>query len=225
MYLVVGLGNPGTAYARNRHNIGYMAADAIVRLHGFGAFRAKFAGKAAEGEIAGGRVLVLKPTTFMNESGRAVAAAQRFYKIPIERIIVLHDEIDLPAGKLRVKQGGGHSGHNGLRSLHEHIGAEFRRLRFGVGHPGEKERVVGHVLADFARADEAWLRPLLDAVADNFALVIEGRDGEFMNRVTLAVNPPPPRPKRDAEEETPKGRAAARRPKAPGHGADDDDGL
>jgi PTH1 family peptidyl-tRNA hydrolase len=190
--LVVGLGNPGAAYAGNRHNIGFMATDAIVRRHGFGPLRAKFQGEIAEGTVAGRRVLALKPMTYMNESGRSVAQAVRFYGIGPEDVLVFHDEIDLAAGKIRVKQGGGHAGHNGLRSLHAHIGPDYRRVRIGIGHPGDKERVIGHVLKDFSKADAAWLDPLLDAIAEQFPLLVAGDAGAFMSKVALATSPPQP---------------------------------
>jgi len=196
--LVVGLGNPGPAYAGNRHNIGFMAAEAIARRHGFGPFRSRFQGEIAEGTVAGRPILVLKPMTYMNESGRSVGAAARFYKIPTEDILVFHDELDLAAGKLRFKDGGGHAGHNGLKSLHGHVGPGYRRVRLGIGRPGEKApgdkgRVVGHVLKDFAKADAAWLDPLLDAVAEQFPLLVRGDAGAFMSKVALAVNPPKPK--------------------------------
>jgi PTH1 family peptidyl-tRNA hydrolase len=188
MLLLVGLGNPGTKYAANRHNIGFMAADEIVRRHGFSAFRSsKFHGDVAEGTLAGEKVLVLKPTTYMNESGRAVSAAVNFYKLSPADVVVLHDEMDLAAGKVRVKVGGGHAGHNGIRSIAAHIGADFKRVRLGVGHPGDKGRVVGHVLNDFSKADKAWLAPLLDAVADNVDLLVKGDDSHFMTRVAEAL--------------------------------------
>jgi len=190
MYLVVGLGNPGEKYARNRHNIGFMAADEIVRRHSFSAWKAKFQGQAAEGVLGGEKVLVLKPQTFMNESGRAVKEAVSFYKIAPEDIVVLHDELDLAPGKLRVKRGGGHAGHNGLRSIHQHVGETYARVRLGIGHPGHKDRVTGHVLKDFAKADADWLEPLLDAVADNIDLVLAGKDSEFMTRVARAAPAP-----------------------------------
>ena len=199
--LVVGLGNPGPAYAGNRHNIGFMAAEAIARRHGFGAFRARFQGEIAEGTVAGRPVLVLKPMTYMNESGRSVGAAARFYKIPTEDILVFHDELDLATGKLRFKDGGGHAGHNGLRSLHGHVGPGYRRVRLGVGRPGDKERVVGHVLKDFAKADAVWLDPLLDAVAEQFPLLVRGDAGAFMSKVALATAPP--KPKRADPPDTP----------------------
>jgi peptidyl-tRNA hydrolase, PTH1 family len=201
--LVVGLGNPGPKYQANRHNIGFMAVDAIARRHGFGPFRSRFQGEIAEGVVDGVRVLVLKPMTFMNESGRSVAAAARFFKIPVETIVVLHDELDLAGGKIRVKDGGGHAGHNGLRSLHAHLGAEYRRVRLGIGHPGDKNRVVGYVLEDFAKADAAWLDPLLDAVADNFPHLAKGDASAFMSKVALALNPPQARPSRTPASEPP----------------------
>lgn len=201
--LVVGLGNPGPAYAGNRHNIGFMAAEAIVRRHGFGPFRARFHGEIAEGTVAGRPILVLKPMTYMNESGRSVGVATRFYKIPTEDILVFHDELDLAAGKLRCKDGGGHAGHNGLRSLHGHVGPGYRRVRLGIGRPrdkdpgdqgpGDKQQVVGHVLKDFAKADAAWLDPLLDAIAEQFPLLVQGDSGAFMSKVALATNPPKPK--------------------------------
>ncbi len=190
MYLVVGLGNPGEKYAHNRHNIGFMAADEIVRRHSFSAYRAKFQGELAEGKLSGEKVLVLKPQTFMNDSGRSVKEAVTFYKIPSENVIVLHDELDLAPGKLRVKRGGGHAGHNGLRSIHAHIGEGYARVRFGVGHPGHKDRVSGHVLKDFTKADQDWVVAELDAVADNLDLLFDGRDSDFMTRVAQTLRPP-----------------------------------
>lgn len=213
MLLVVGLGNPGPAYAKNRHNIGFMAVDEIVRRHSFGPFRAKFQGEIAEGTIGGTKALALKPLTYMNESGRSAAACASFYKIPPTDVIVLHDELDLPPGKLRVKRGGGHGGHNGLRSLDAHLGAGYRRVRLGIGHPGDKERVHGHVLSDFSKADQTWLAPLLEAVADAFPLLVAGDDGGFMNKVSVTLNPP--KPKAAKPESEPK----AAKPKAePDHG-------
>ncbi len=203
MLLLVGLGNPGPGYAGNRHNIGFMAVDAVAKRHGFAPFRAKFQGRLAEGRVAGRRVLALKPGTQMNESGRSVAAAAGFFKIAPEDVIVFHDEIDLAAGRLRVKRGGGHAGHNGLRSIHAHIGPDYGRVRFGIGHPGDKDRVTGHVLADFSKADKAWLDGLFDAVAEAFPRLVEGDDGAFMNQVSRAAGRPPAAPQRrrtDADE-------------------------
>lgn len=200
MLLVVGLGNPGSDYADNRHNIGFMAVDAIERAHGFSAFRSKFHGEIADGTIGGEKVLLLKPTTYMNESGRAVQAAMAFYKIKPEDVIVFHDELDLAGGKVRVKRGGGHAGHNGLRSIHAHIGGDYTRVRLGIGHPGDKEKVIGHVLKDFSKAEKAWLGALLDAVADNFPRLVKGDDGGFMSKVAAAVAPPKPKPEAKPED-------------------------
>ncbi|MBI5162688.1 MAG: aminoacyl-tRNA hydrolase [Magnetospirillum sp.] len=190
MLLVVGLGNPGPEYARNRHNIGFMAADALVRRHSFGPWRAKFQAELAEGTIGGERVLLLKPMTYMNVSGQPVAAAARFLKVPVADIVVIHAELDLAPGKLKVKRGGGAGGHNGLRSIDAHLGPDYRRVRLGIGHPGDKDRVSGYVLHDFAKADQVWLDPLLDAVADAFPLLAKGEDAPFMTRVSLLTAPP-----------------------------------
>ena len=199
MRLLVGLGNPGASYARNRHNIGFMAADVIVRRHSFSPWRAKFQGQVCEGTIAGEKVLALKPETYMNLSGESVGAALRFHKIALGDLIVLHDELDLAPGRMRVKKGGGAGGHNGLRSIDQHLGKDYWRVRLGIGHPGDKDRVTGWVLNDFAKADEAWLGPLLDAVADAVPLMIAGDDAGFMNKVAVATQPP--RPKKDKPAE------------------------
>jgi PTH1 family peptidyl-tRNA hydrolase len=193
LVLLVGLGNPGPEHARQRHNVGFMAADAIARRHGFGPFRARFHGEIAEGSVAGRRVLLLKPMTYMNDSGRAVLAAATFHKVRPADVVVLHDELDLAPGKVRAKTGGGHAGHNGLRSLHEAIGPGFRRLRLGIGHPGDKARVLGHVLGNFAAAEKAWLDPMLEAVAEHLALLLDGEEAAFMSKVSLAVTPPRPK--------------------------------
>jgi PTH1 family peptidyl-tRNA hydrolase len=203
MILVVGLGNPGTEYARNRHNIGFMAADELVRRHSFGPWRAKFQGEFAEGTIAGTKVLVLKPMTYMNLSGQSVAAAARFLKVPVEDIVVIHDELDLPPGRLRVKRGGGAGGHNGLKSIDQHLGQNYRRVRLGIGHPGDKDRVSGYVLHDFAKADQAWLDPLLDAVADALPQLFKGDEAGFMNRVSTATQPPKQKKEKPAEAPKP----------------------
>ncbi len=169
MLLLAGLGNPGEKYARHRHNVGFMAVDAIAERHAFGAPRGKFQSEMREGRLDGDgpsiKALALKPQTYMNESGRAVGEALRFYKLGPEDLVVFHDELDLAPGKLRVRTGGGHAGHNGLRSIAAHIGADFRRVRIGIGHPGDKSKVTGHVLGDFAKADADWLEPLLRALA------------------------------------------------------------
>jgi peptidyl-tRNA hydrolase, PTH1 family len=188
MRLFVGLGNPGTKYQGNRHNIGFMAVDTIARRHGFGPWRRRFQGETSEGTIGGERVILLKPTTYMNDSGLSVGEAAKFFKIEIGDIAVFHDEIELPPAKLRVKIGGGIAGHNGLRSISAHVGNEYRRVRLGVGHPGVKELVHAHVLNDFAKSEMPWVEALRDAVADNAALLIEGKDSAFQNKVHLAMD-------------------------------------
>ncbi|CAA7624397.1 aminoacyl-tRNA hydrolase [Magnetospirillum sp. UT-4] len=192
MILVVGLGNPGPEYARNRHNIGFMAADELVRRHSFGPWRAKFQGQIAEGMIAGGKVMALKPMTYMNLSGQSVSAALRFLKVPVTDLVVIHDELDLAPGRIRVKRGGGAGGHNGLKSIDAHLGKDYRRIRLGIGHPGDKDRVADYVLHDFAKADQDWVDKLIDAVADAFPLLLGGDDNGFMNRVTVLTAPPKP---------------------------------
>ncbi len=195
MLLLVGLGNPGDAYARNRHNIGFMALDAICESHGFPLWRRRFFGQAAEGRVGDRRTLALKPTTYMNESGRAVGEAARFFKIDPADIVVLHDEIDLVPGKLKMKRGGGHAGHNGLRGIHAHIGPDYRRVRLGIGHPGDKRRVKGFVLKDFTKNDQAWLPDLLDAIAEAAPLLAAGDDAGFASLVALIRYPPEHRAK------------------------------
>ena len=187
MLIIVGLGNPGAEYKRHRHNVGFMAVDAIHRRHGFPPWRRRFQAEVSEGTLGGERTLLLKPQTFMNESGRAVGEAARFYKVEPEDIVVIHDEVDLPPGKIRMKTGGGTAGHNGLRSIAPAIGDGFRRLRIGVGHPGVKEMVPIHVLHDFAKSDAAWLDPLLDAIGDAAPLLAEGKDSTFANRLHEAL--------------------------------------
>jgi peptidyl-tRNA hydrolase, PTH1 family len=187
MRLFVGLGNPGARYAGNRHNVGFMVVDAIARRHGFGPWRRRFQGQTAEGVLAAERVLLLKPATFMNESGRAVAEAAHFYKVALHDIVVFHDEIDLPPAKLRVKIGGGTAGHNGLRSITAYLGNDYRRVRIGVGHPGIKEMVQTHVLHDFDASERDWVEALCDAVAENAPLLAAGKDASFQNKVHLAL--------------------------------------
>ncbi|KQZ14259.1 peptidyl-tRNA hydrolase [Mesorhizobium sp. Root554] len=209
MLLFAGLGNPGTKYAGNRHNVGFMAADAIARRHSFSPWSRKFQAEIAEGKIGGERVLLIKPQTFMNLSGQSVGEALRFYKLDASAVTVFYDEIDLVAGKVRVKVGGGSGGHNGIRSLDQHIGNAYRRVRIGVGHPGIKEMVHGHVLGDFSKADREWLDVLLDSIADSADLLAKGDDGAFMNRITLALrdklqptgpdDAPPPKKKPGAQ--------------------------
>ncbi len=188
MLLWVGLGNPEPAMARQRHNIGFMAVDAIAGRHGFGPWRQRFKGLVAEGAIGGTKLLLLKPMTYMNDTGASVQAANAFFKIGAEAITAFHDELDLVAGKLRVKRGGGAAGHNGLRSMDRMLGTQdYWRVRLGIGHPGHKDRVTGHVLGDFAKADQSWLVPFLDAVAAEASLLAEGRDADFMTRIALAM--------------------------------------
>lgn len=187
MLLFVGLGNPGAQYAGNRHNIGFMAIDAMARRHGIGPFRSRYGGLAAEGVIAGERVLLLKPSTFMNESGRSVGEAARFYKVGVDRLVVLHDELDLAPGKLRVKVGGGNAGHNGLRSITAHLGNEYRRVRLGIGHPGDRALVHPYVLSDFAKAERGWVETLCGAVADHAVLLAQGEDSRFQTKVHLVM--------------------------------------
>jgi PTH1 family peptidyl-tRNA hydrolase len=187
MLLLVGLGNPGARYAGNRHNVGFMAVEAIAKRHGIGPWRRRFQGVACEGPIGGARALLLLPGTFMNESGRAVAEAAHFYKLPPQDITVFHDEIDLPPAKVRVKIGGGIAGHNGLRSISEHIGNDYRRVRIGVGHPGNKDMVQHYVLSDFAKSERGWLEALIAILADNAELIARGEDATFQNKVHLAM--------------------------------------
>ena len=193
MFLFVGLGNPGAKYASNRHNVGFMAADVMHTAHHFGPWRKKFQGELSEGSLGGEKVLLLKPQTFMNESGRSVGEAVRFHNIPLDHVFVFYDELDLEPGKVRVKLGGGAAGHNGIRSIAQHITPDFMRVRLGIGHPGVKDMVMPHVLGDFAKSDREWLVAMLDAVADNAALLIEGAEAKFQSIVHLKVNPPPPK--------------------------------
>lgn len=187
MLLFVGLGNPGRDYARNRHNIGFMALEAIARRHGFSSPRARFHGLIREGTIGAERLLLLEPQTYMNESGRAVGEAARFHKIAPEDIIVFHDELDLAPGKCRVKIGGGAAGHNGLRSITAHIGNDYKRIRLGIGHPGDKSLVYSYVLNDFAKSEEPWVEALCETLADNAALIVSGDDAGLQNRIHLAM--------------------------------------
>ena len=187
MLLFVGLGNPGRQYARNRHNIGFMAIEQIARAYQFAPFRARFQGRVSEGQIGGERIILLEPETYMNESGRAVGEAARFYKIGLDDIAVFHDELDLAPGKCRVKIGGGAAGHNGLRSITAHIGNDYKRVRLGIGHPGDKNLVHSYVLNDFAKSEEGWVETLCDAVARNASLIAKGDDASFQNKVHLAM--------------------------------------
>ncbi|MGR3616175.1 MAG: aminoacyl-tRNA hydrolase [Paracoccaceae bacterium] len=190
MKLFVGLGNPGSKYERNRHNIGFMALDSIADAHGFGPWKSKFQSRISEGRLGSEKVMLLKPETFMNRSGQAVGEAMRFYKIDSTDVTVLHDELDLAPGKVRVKAGGGHAGHNGLRSIHEHIGPHYDRVRLGIGHPGRKELVAGYVLHDFAKGDEQWLEDVLRGIADGAPFLARDDGGRFMNAVAQRTAPP-----------------------------------
>ena len=197
MKLLVGLGNPGAKYARNRHNIGFVALDSIAAAHGAGPWRAKFQGSATEAQIGPERALLLKPETFMNLSGDAVQAAATFYKLAPGDVIVFHDELDLSPGRVRVKSGGGHGGHNGLRSIAAHLGPDFMRVRLGIGHPGDKRLVTPHVLGDFAKADADWLDPLFEAVAEAAPALVSGDSARFLNALQTKAAPSPPRPAPD----------------------------
>jgi peptidyl-tRNA hydrolase, PTH1 family len=187
MLLFVGLGNPGRDYAENRHNVGAMAVEEIIRRHGLPGLRTRSrpAGAFSEGRLGDEQVRILRPLSYMNESGRPVGEAMRYYRLSPADVVVFHDELDLAAGKVRVKRGGGHAGHNGLRSIDQHIGPDYRRVRIGIGHPGDRDRVTGHVLRDFSRADRVWLDRMLEAIADAAPLLAGGDDAGFMTRVAL----------------------------------------
>ncbi len=190
MKLLVGLGNPGAKYAQNRHNIGFMAMDRIADDHGFGPWRSRFQGQTCDGRFGSDRVTLLKPETFMNLSGQSVGEAMRYLKLDPADVIVFHDEIDLAPGKVRLKTGGGHAGHNGLRSIHGHIGPDYDRVRLGVGHPGHKDAVPGYVLRDFPKADAAWLDDELRGISDGIAELVAGHGDRFLNAIALRVAPP-----------------------------------
>lgn len=205
MLLIVGLGNPGAKYAHNRHNIGFMAVDALARAHNFSPWRKRFQGETAEGAIAGVKALLLKPQTYMNESGRAVGEAAQFFKIDGNRVVVFYDEIDLAPGRFRMKRGGGAAGHNGIRSIiASPVGADFRRARMGVGHPGHKELVHGYVLSDFAKAEEKWLNALLEAATRAAGLMAMGDDEKYQGEVMRLAPAPKADPRKSGEvsEET-----------------------
>lgn len=189
MKLIVGLGNPGARYAANRHNIGFMAVDRIAADHGFSPWKARFQGFVSEGRLGPTRVTLLKPQGFMNLSGQSVAEAMRYLRLTPADVIVLHDELDLAPGKCRVKQGGGHAGHNGLRSIHQHIGPDYGRVRLGIGHPGHKDRVAGHVLSDFAKGDRDWLDDLLRGVSEGAEALAQGDGGRFQTLVAARTHP------------------------------------
>lgn len=187
MIILAGLGNPGAQYQKNRHNIGFMAVDAIQRRHSFSPWAKKFKGEISEGTLAGEKVLLIKPQTFMNLSGESVGEAMRFYKLGPEAIVAIYDELDLMPGKARIKTGGGHGGHNGIKSLDAHCGQNYRRLRLGIGHPGDKSKVHNHVLGDFGKLDAEWLDPLLEALADNAEMLVRTEDSQLMNKLALAT--------------------------------------
>ncbi|MFT3730058.1 MAG: aminoacyl-tRNA hydrolase [Hyphomicrobium sp.] len=223
MKLFVGLGNPGDKYRANRHNIGFMAVDRIADRHGFGPWRKKFQGLMSEGTIGGERVTLLKPETYMNESGRSVGEAQRFLKIPLSDVYVFHDELDLAPGKVKVKVGGGNAGHNGLRSITAHIENDYKRVRLGIGHPGSKDAVVYYVLNDFAKSERGWLDALLDAVSDAATYLAKGDDARFLSDVALKSQseqdkpesaPQQPRPQPKASAPHPAGERASKRQSA-----------
>ena len=190
MQIFAGLGNPGAKYAGHRHNVGFMAVDGIARDHGFGPWRSKFQAEIAEGRLGGDKVLLMKPQTYMNLSGQAVGEALRFYKLEPTDVTVFHDELDLAPGRVKVKRGGGHAGHNGLRSLHQHVGDAYRRVRIGIGHPGHKDLVSGYVLHDFAAAERDVLDDILRGISDGAPHLADGDDGRFMNAVALRTQPP-----------------------------------
>ena len=216
MLLLVGLGNPGSRHANNRHNIGFMAVEAIAQRHGFSPWRRRFQGQTAEGSVDGVKVLALKPETYMNESGQAVGEALRFFKLEPSAVLVIYDEIDLAPGKIKVKRAGGSGGHNGIRSIDMHIGPDYRRVRLGVGHPGHRERVHGHVLRDFAKQDRDWLGKLLDTVADEFPRLVKGDESGFMSRVALVMNPPKPKPEKTENDAPRNGAPEARNSESDG---------
>lgn len=190
MLIIAGLGNPGPEHARHRHNIGFMAADEIIRRYGLSLRKSRHHAYVADGQIDGRKILLLKPKTFMNDSGRAVGAAARYHKLKARDVVAIYDELDLKPGKVRVRTGGGHAGHNGIRSLISHIGPDFRRIRIGIGHPGDKRKVYRYVLSDLSAADREWAEPVLEAVADSLPLLVAGDDPGFMTRVAR-LSPPP----------------------------------
>ncbi|WP_296475130.1 aminoacyl-tRNA hydrolase [Roseinatronobacter sp.] len=208
MKLFVGLGNPGAKYASNRHNIGFMALDRIAADHGFGSWQNKFQGEICQGRLGDEKVALLKPMTFMNLSGQAVGEAMRYYQLAPADLVVFHDELDLAPGKLRLKQGGGHAGHNGLRSIHAHIGPDYARVRLGIGHPGHKDRVAPYVLSDFGKSDQEWLDDLMRGIADGAEALAKNDGARFSNAVALRTTttrkpgPPAPKPARPAPAPT-----------------------
>lgn len=226
MLIIAGLGNPGGKYAGHRHNVGFMAADEIVRRYSFGPWKNKHKAETSEGVLNGQKVLVVKPQTYMNESGQSIGAILKFYKLPLSNLVVLYDELDLAPGKLRVKTGGGAGGHNGIRSIDAHCGKDYRRVRIGIGHPGHKDRVTAHVLGDFSKADEDWLEPLLEAIADNAGELVDPKKGDtnFMNKVALATGnddrkaEKKAKPIKKQQSHIHQARQSAPKPKTPGTG-------
>ena len=210
MMFIVGLGNPGGQYSGNRHNIGFMAVDAIHDEHGFGTWSKKHSALVSEGRLGSEKVLLIKPQTFMNESGKAVGDALRFYKAEPSQLVVLHDELDLPPGKVRIKTGGGNGGHNGLRSIDAHVGKDYRRIRLGIGHPGHKDRVSGYVLSDFAKADRDWLDPLIESIARNADLIAKDEDAMLMNRLSIQTDSNEPPGAKGSDKAKPKGQSHIR---------------
>ncbi|MDC3322812.1 aminoacyl-tRNA hydrolase [Amylibacter sp.] len=200
MKLFVGLGNPGKKYTNNRHNIGFMALNQIANDHSFSPWKNKFQGQITDGKLGDEKVILLKPETFMNLSGQSVSETIKFYKIKIEDIIVFHDELDLAPAKLRVKISGGHAGHNGLRSIHQHIGADYHRVRMGIGHPGHKDRVANYVLSDFAKNDQNWLENLLFGISDGAIYLVNNDAGKFMNAVAMRTVPQREKPTKSNKE-------------------------
>ena len=201
MKLFVGLGNPGKKYTNNRHNIGFMALNQIANDHSFSPWKNKFQGQITDGKLGDEKVILLKPETFMNLSGQSVSETIKFYKIKIEDIIVFHDELDLAPAKLRVKISGGHAGHNGLRSIHQHIGADYHRVRMGIGHPGHKDRVANYVLSDFAKNDQNWLQDLLFGISDGAIYLANNDAGKFMNAVAMRTVPQREKPTKSNKEQ------------------------
>lgn len=210
MKLIVGLGNPGAKYAANRHNIGFMAVDHIAADHGFSPWKARFQGLTSEGRLGDARITLLKPQTYMNLSGQSAGEAMRYLKLEPADVIVLHDELDLAPGKCRIKQGGGHAGHNGLRSIHQHIGADYERVRLGIGHPGHKDRVAPYVLSDFSKADQDWLDDLLRGLSDGAQWLATGNSDRFQNAVAARTNPA-----RNSGAERPKPKPETPKPERP----------
>lgn len=214
MLVLAGLGNPGPGYAGHRHNMGFMAADAIASRHGFAPWRKKFQGDVADGELAGTRILLIKPMTYMNLSGQSVAAALAFYKLGPDALVVMHDELDLPLGRVKVKSDGGHGGHNGIRDIMAHLGPAFRRVRLGVGHPGEKHLVHNYVLQDFAKAERPLAAQVIDAVTAEIPRLVRGDESGFMSRVAHLLAPPKPKPEKAEKKEptAPGASPAAKKP-------------